>query len=351
MQGIVKDFILRYDSINEASTFSSGDYVRGRVILEVTKEIKIETLVVEMKGEKPLFGETNKKMKLFTSGNASMKVNIERRGFMQGEMMMVTATVENSSSRPLTLKYSLQQKQKFIASGSKCKSVCIIFKEVGDEIPSGQKQTVSRELRLPAEIEPSLLYCNIIKREYTLKVYLDVPYASDPEVILPLVILPRAQPSGPLSTSSGGPFGNPAQPGWNGPPTHNAAGPYPGASASGVYPPPTAPGPNQHQCPPAVHPQSANPGTPPPMYSELYPAPSAPVLYPNLPPFSAPGFCPAPSAPGQYPNSNVSGSLTVPTAPECSPPPYTATAHPVPSAPGYCPDTTTPGPCPTKMPL
>ncbi|XP_030620580.1 arrestin domain-containing protein 3-like [Chanos chanos] len=366
MPGTIRDFSLHYDSINEANTFSGGDYVRGRVILEVTRQIKVEMLVVQIKGEademvellvekhtqKLLFGETDKKMKLFTSGNASMKVNIEKMGFIQGEMLKVIAAVENSSSRPLKLKYSLQQRQKFFDSRSKSKSVHnVIFKAVGDLVPSGHKQTVIAELHLPAHLQLSIFYCNIIKVEYFLKVYLDVPYASDPEVILPLVILPPGQPSGPLSTPSGGPFGNPAQPGWNGPPTHNAAGPYPSASASGVYPPPTAPGPNQHQCPPAVHPQSANPGAPPPMYSELYLTPSAPVLYPNLPPFSAPGFCPAPSAPGQYPNPNVSGSLTVPTASDCNPPPYTATAHPVPSAPGYCPDTTTPGPCPAKMPL
>ncbi|XP_030620594.1 arrestin domain-containing protein 3-like [Chanos chanos] len=441
MSGTVKDFSLRYDPINEANTFSSGDYIRGRVILEVTKEIKVKTLVVKIKGEadvhwtesrddhddsysakeryfkskqyfihdgskkgkgnggavsgetysnvvspgshvyefcfqlpqgpmpssfkglhgkilytleakmsrslkppkklssefsfvspaygnavelmRPLFGETDKKMKLFTSGNVSMKVNTEKKAFVQGELLKVIAAIENSSSRALKLKYKLLQTQKFIASGSTNSSHEVILKEVGDPVPSGQNQTITRQLQLPADLQPSIWYCNIIKVEHTLKVYLDVPYASDPEVIFPLVILPRGQHFGLLSTPSGGLFGNPAQPGWNGPPTHNAAGPYPSASASGVYPPPTAPGPNQHQYPPAVHPQSANPGAPPPMYSELYP----------------------------NPNPNVSGSLTVPTASDCNPPPYTATAHPVPSAPGYCPDATTPEPCPSKTPL
>ncbi|XP_030636895.1 arrestin domain-containing protein 3 [Chanos chanos] len=451
-----KDLSIRYDPINEANTFSRGDFVKGRVILELNKEIKADAFFVKLKGDAnvrwterhndknrtysaheryfklkhyfiregseaggsevtcgdtysnvvppgthvyefcfqipqglmppsfkghhgkityrleaklsrswkfpltastelqfvsrpdgteltvPLAGEANKEMSLFTSGSVSMKANTEKMAYMQGELVIVTAAVKNSSSRPLKIKYSLQQRLKYIASGSSKTSSHYIFKEVGDPIPTGQNQTITKELQLPSDVQPSIVHCKIIKLEYTLKVYLDVPYASDPEIVFPLVILPRGQ--FPLSTPSRGPFGA-GQPGWNGPPTHNAAGPYPDASASGVYPSPTAPGPYQHHFTPSMQPEFSNPNAPPPTYSELYPTPSAPALYPNLPPPTAQGFYPAPSAPGQYPNPNGSGSFPVPTAPGYNPPPYSTTGNPVPSAPEYCPD-----PYPTKTP-
>ncbi|KAL0192879.1 hypothetical protein M9458_011175, partial [Cirrhinus mrigala] len=41
MSKSIKELSLHYDPINESHTFSCGDIVEGRVVLEVTKEIKL----------------------------------------------------------------------------------------------------------------------------------------------------------------------------------------------------------------------------------------------------------------------------------------------------------------------
>ncbi len=51
MSGSIKDLSLRYDLINESNTFTSGDIVEGRVVLEVTKEIKVDSFFVKLTGD------------------------------------------------------------------------------------------------------------------------------------------------------------------------------------------------------------------------------------------------------------------------------------------------------------
>ncbi|KAJ8285561.1 hypothetical protein GJAV_G00028260 [Gymnothorax javanicus] len=42
---------ISYDAINEDNTFSNGDFVTGRVILEVSKKTTINTLSIKAKGQ------------------------------------------------------------------------------------------------------------------------------------------------------------------------------------------------------------------------------------------------------------------------------------------------------------
>ncbi len=51
MSGSIKDLSLRYDLINESNTFTSGDIVEGRFVLEVTKEIKVDSFFVKLTGD------------------------------------------------------------------------------------------------------------------------------------------------------------------------------------------------------------------------------------------------------------------------------------------------------------
>ncbi|XP_045891242.1 arrestin domain-containing protein 3-like isoform X3 [Micropterus dolomieu] len=113
----------------------------------------------------PQHSTIDKKMKLFTSGTVGMDVNIERTGFHQGEGMKGKRKVETRN----------------------------ILKEVGDAIPPSAGQTVTRTITISPTTCVSILNCNIIKVEYRLRVYLDVKYASDPEIKFPIVILPALQ--------------------------------------------------------------------------------------------------------------------------------------------------------------
>ncbi|XP_076853829.1 arrestin domain-containing protein 3-like [Brachyhypopomus gauderio] len=433
MPGTIKDLSLNYDPVKENNTFTCGDFINGRVILEVTKEVKIDSLYVKFKGDAnvrwserrndqthvyssheryfklkqffiqdpskkgkidpgaiiitgetysnmvkpgshvfpfsfqvpqgnmpasfkghygsvkyilevtldrswkidrtdtkeiifvpginsigpnlmiPQSGATDKKMKLFTSGSASIRATMDKMGCMQGEIIKVSTDVDNSSSRDLKLKYSLEQKQTFCAQGRHKYCTNTIFKVVGDPVPSGSKQTVVTQLTIPPNLELTIMNCGIIKVEYILKVYLDVPYASDPEIQFPVVILPAGLFLPPLPSQQGfQAFGNPDTAGWSNVPPQPAFGPGPPGAAYGP-----APGqyPNMHPSP--VPPQPVNPEAPPPPYS---------CIYPNLNP-PVPGYNPAPLAPTFSPPQYPIMGYPNPTL-----------LNPAPSAPEFCPN-------------
>ncbi|KTF74387.1 hypothetical protein cypCar_00036152 [Cyprinus carpio] len=360
MSKSIKEFSLHYDSINESNTFSSGDIVEGRVVLEVTKEIKVDSFFVKLTGDahvswtegsgddektysdheryfklKQYFiqeslkkgeseknttlvdGETygpvimpgshvfpfrfqlpqqnmppsfkgfhgwvkyvltvklsrpwkstssthtelnfvlrndgtndhllnvvvfffiqqpqsatqDKKMKLFGSGKMSINVTAEKTGYMQGETIRVFVDIDNSSSRDVKLKYSLRQQQMFIAGKSTNRAYKDIVKETRDRIPSGEKSKFIVDMTLPHDLNVTIENCRILKVQYELKVYLDVSFASDPEVKFPVVILPAEQQCPPWQGPPGGfqPY----------PPPQPNLVPYPGElppPPAGLYP-------------------------------------------------------------------------------------------------------------------
>ncbi|KAK7173552.1 hypothetical protein R3I93_003390 [Phoxinus phoxinus] len=397
MSRSIKELILHYDPINESNIFTSGDIVEGRVVLEVTKEIKVNTFFVKFTGDanvhwteksgddettysdheryfklkqyfiqesnkgqseknttlvsgetygpvirpgshvfpfrfqlpqqnmpasfegqhgsvkyvlmvklkrswkpasstcteisflpkndgtndhllQPQSGTKDKKFKLFGSGKMSMAVTADKTGYMQGETIRVSVDIDNSSSRDVKLKYSLMQKQTFIAGRSTKRELKNIVKETKDHIPSGEKTKSVVDINLPRDLTATIENCRIIKLQYELKVYLDVSFASDPEVMFPVVILPPDQQCPP----------------WQGPP-----------GGFQPYPPPQ----------PNLVPY---PGGQPPAYSELYPNLNDPSalpypgaaaghFYPN-PNAMVPVFCPTPSAPVYDPNQSTTKS-------------------------------------------
>lgn len=137
----------------------------------------------------------DKKMKLFTSGEITMDVNIPQTGFHQGEGIKVVAYIQNKSSREIKPKYCLYQKNSYFAKGKRKVETKDILKEVGEVIPSRAGHTVTRIITIPPTTCMSVLNCNIIKAEYRLRVYLDVKYAADPEVKFNIAILPTLEGS------------------------------------------------------------------------------------------------------------------------------------------------------------
>ncbi|XP_043094246.1 arrestin domain-containing protein 3-like [Puntigrus tetrazona] len=324
MSRSIKELSLQYNSINESNTFTSGDIVEGRVVLEVTKAIKVDSFFVKLTGDAdvrwtegsgdnkrtrrdheryfklkqyfiqknskkgtgdrarkscfsvqisaasahPQSGTQVKEMKFFGSGKMSMAVTAEKTGYVQGETIRVFVDIDNSSSRDIKLKYSLKQQQTFIAGRSTNRGHKDIVKETRDRIPSGEKSKFILDMILPPDLTVTIENCRIIKVQYELKVYLDVSFASDPEVKFPVVILPFEQQCPPWQGFQPYPPPQPnlPYPGEQPPPPAGlypnlydpSVLPYPGAAA-GVYPNPN----------------------PIPIQSGFHPAPSAPIYDPN----------------------------------------------------------------------
>ncbi|MCI4392690.1 hypothetical protein PGIGA_G00148730 [Pangasianodon gigas] len=135
-------------------------------------------------------GYKEKKMKFLTSGSVAMDVHTEKMGFHLGEQIKVKVDVVNNSSRTVKPKISLYQKQSFFASKKRKVSTKELLKEKGDPIDPSTKQCVTKVLNIPADTTVSILNCKVLKVEYRLKVYLDIKFAYDPEIKLPVVILP-----------------------------------------------------------------------------------------------------------------------------------------------------------------
>ncbi|XP_070689822.1 arrestin domain-containing protein 3-like [Pempheris klunzingeri] len=194
----------------------------------------------------PQHESKDKKMNLFTSGAVAMDVKIEKTGFFQGERLRVLASIQNSSSREIKPKYCVYTKHSFFARGKRRVHTKDLLKEVGEPIPPSANQNVTQVIAIPHDAEPTIHNCKIIKVEYRLRVYLDVKYASDPEIKFPIVILPASQVPAvapPLAASGFGfePFGGAIPSAWGVPPQPppapqpvDAPPPY---AAYAMYPP------------------------------------------------------------------------------------------------------------------
>ncbi|XP_029916709.1 arrestin domain-containing protein 3-like [Myripristis murdjan] len=295
----IKNFSIEYDAINSRNTFTNGDTIAGRIIVEVSKEIHIKSLIFIAKAKaktcwtehhrnqerrvmlwadekyyeikhhilregrqdssgvigqgrhvfpftfkipdgkipssfkastgkivhrlkaelhqsmrvpvkaktsftfvskadmgmpglmEPQYGCKDRSVTFFGSGNISMEVHTERMGYQQGDALKVTTEISNRSTHSVTPKFVLYEKKSFFARGRRRVNTNDILKQKIEPLASSSKQTVTKVISIPRELPPSILNCSIIKLEYRLKVVLDVSMTKDPEVKLPIVILPH----------------------------------------------------------------------------------------------------------------------------------------------------------------
>lgn len=215
--------------------------------------------------KEPQHESKDKKLKFFNSGTVSMDVNLEKAGFYQGESIKIFAAIENNSSREIKPKYCVYTKHSFFARGKRRLHTKDLVKEVGAPIPPSSSQKITQLISIPHDMEPSIHNCEILKVEHRLRVYLDVKYASDPEIKFPIVILRAHQSPANGSAPAASDFG---------------LGAY--GNTPSYSPMPSVPLPGPQYLPPhpaAVAQPSAlpvNPSDPPPPYTAY-------GLYPPLP--------------------------------------------------------------------
>uniref|UniRef100_A0A665TGM6 Arrestin C-terminal-like domain-containing protein n=1 Tax=Echeneis naucrates TaxID=173247 RepID=A0A665TGM6_ECHNA len=307
----------------------------------------------------PQYGSVNKDVGTFSKGQVQMSASLNKMFCAPGDILSVEAKINNLSSKATKAKFSLQQKIVYRAIGKTKTQDTSLCKGVGETIAANTESVASCQMQIPVDTVYSLQNCDILSNSYYLKVYLDISFAIDPEVVFPLVIIPAsfanfqasraggpgnsdfpppAFPAGPYQTPPGpGPY--PAPPGPGPYPAPPGPGPYPAPPGAGPYPAPPGPGP--YPAPPGPGPYPAPPGAGP------YPAPPGPGPYPAPP---GPGPYPAPPGPGpygystpypaqpenatggyinQWPQNPAPSSFPPPTLPSSSVPFQTPTAPPL----------------------
>lgn len=296
----IHNFTIEYDAINSDNVFRNGDTINGRIILEVSKEIKVQELVFRAQGQarvrwheqryygqythfvftskekyysvsQPILSETrndgtgvigsgrhvfpfsfmipdikmpstfkssagkivhklkaelkqsmqltksakthftfvsradmdipgllepqsgskDKTISAFGSGTVAIDIRTEKLGYSQGEDLQVTAEIKNQSSRTVKPKFVLYKKKSYFADYQRKVNTTDILKDKCDPVESGSNKTLTKVITVPKELPPSILDCSIIKQEYRLKIELDIKAASNPEVKLPIVVLPQ----------------------------------------------------------------------------------------------------------------------------------------------------------------
>ncbi|XP_051279719.1 arrestin domain-containing protein 3 [Dicentrarchus labrax] len=303
-------------------------------------------------------GSTNKEMGFFSKGNAYMDVTVDRRAYAPGETITIDAKIHNSSTSEMTPKFSLIRDVMYRARGNVKTENTVIHKVAGDCIKTKTQKHVKCAMKIPCDLLQTIQNCDIISMEYHLKVYLDISFAFDPEIIFPVVVVPpimagHLYPAGAIGGPSNSDFPPPAvamgpyQAGAIGGPTNSdfppppvAMGPYPGGAIGGPSngnfpPPPVAMGPY----PTSPHsgtygqPGVQNYSAPPPAYpAHVSGGCNNPV--PMASPYGSP-FSSSSSSSVLHPPPTAPTFHTPPCAPDINPPPYPPPLNVSPTAPSY----------------
>ncbi|CAM4538851.1 unnamed protein product [Leuciscus chuanchicus] len=123
-----------------------------------------------------------------TSGPISLSAKIERKGYTPGESIQIFAEIENCSSRMVVPKAAIYQTQTFFAKGKMKEIKQLVANIRGESLSSGKTETWNGKMLKIPPVSPSILDCSIIRVEYSLMVYVDIPGAMNLYLNLPLVI-------------------------------------------------------------------------------------------------------------------------------------------------------------------
>uniref|UniRef100_A0A8C2RFL6 Arrestin domain-containing protein 3 n=1 Tax=Capra hircus TaxID=9925 RepID=A0A8C2RFL6_CAPHI len=104
---------------------------------------------------------------------------IERKGYTPGESIQIFAEIENCSSRMVVPKAAIYQTQAFYAKGKMKEVKQLVANLRGESLSSGKTETWNGKLLKIPPVSPSILDCSIIRVEYSLMVYVDIPGAMD----------------------------------------------------------------------------------------------------------------------------------------------------------------------------
>ncbi|XP_048839066.1 arrestin domain-containing protein 3a isoform X2 [Brienomyrus brachyistius] len=123
-----------------------------------------------------------------TSGPISLSAKIDRKGYTPGESIQIFAEIENCSSRMVVPKAAIYQTQTFYAKGKMKEVKQLVANLRGESLSSGKTETWNGKMLKIPPVSPSILDCTIIRVEYSVMMYVDIPGAINLSLNLPLVI-------------------------------------------------------------------------------------------------------------------------------------------------------------------
>ncbi|XP_059192191.1 arrestin domain-containing protein 3-like isoform X2 [Centropristis striata] len=196
----------------------------------------------------PQSGSVSKNIGVFSKGEVEMSATVNTKVCSPGDTLSVVAKICNSSSKKMRPKFSLLQRTVYKASGSTKTSDKSLCEMVGETIAQNSEETVSCQVKIPVDDIFTLDNCEIISVDSKLKVYLDISFAFDPEVVFPLIIVPSGfaalQPGEAVGPYPAGAFGAPSASDFPSPAFPTGA--YPVAAGSEAHRHP-AQAPTQHE--------------------------------------------------------------------------------------------------------
>ncbi|XP_061116982.1 arrestin domain-containing protein 3-like isoform X2 [Conger conger] len=125
------------------------------------------------------------------SGPVSMDVHLERNVYFPGEIILINAEFENSSSRTIIPRATLIQTQKFYTTNrSESTTVTkeLVWVDGWRVMPHRSGVWEDERLQIPANAPPTISNCQILELEYSLRMRMYTPYGTYFSLVFPLVI-------------------------------------------------------------------------------------------------------------------------------------------------------------------
>ncbi|UWX11302.1 CRPV-193 [Crowpox virus] len=133
-------------------------------------------------------GSKEKTLLFCKSGVISLLAKIEKKGYVPGEYVKIVAEIENNSSRAVIPNVCIYQIQTFYADRNIKKVRNLITTSRGKQLPPGNIGIWdNKQLKVP-QVSPSILNCNVIRLEYLLVIYVDIPETKNISLEFPIVI-------------------------------------------------------------------------------------------------------------------------------------------------------------------
>ncbi|XP_057686904.1 arrestin domain-containing protein 3-like [Corythoichthys intestinalis] len=142
----------------------------------------------------PLFGSNSMSVCSLScvSGLVTMRANVEKKGFVRGETIRIICVFSNASSRTVTPKAKLKQKQLYFTREGVQRSVKIVKNLASvTELPiSAHATDIHTEMMLTVPVDSPLTIsnCSLLRVDYEIELSLDQSVCPNLTILFPIIL-------------------------------------------------------------------------------------------------------------------------------------------------------------------